>query len=286
MDLTATGRTQEVADVYLDGSAAVVETVPLRLPAGDSLHPDAQLLEKIRFFGADGKTESAAALLDRLAAGDVPSEDELPAGSRAELLAWLLALQTDDGDSAMFSTFFARRSERIREDIDAFLSAEEGKYVKLLTSVRELYKSRALRIEQNGFYVISTNRQFDPFASTELSATATDARVVLLTSGSGAPEVSQADMPVLKNVERRGAKALDGLDPEHAYDVGVVLTTDGGVPALLYRRSGGEIVVRELSAEQYVDILVSGGRPLINVDTLPVPAQELSGSECKILPLN
>ena len=44
--------------------------------------------------------------------------------------------------------------------------------------------------------------------------------------------------------------------------------------------------VRELSAEQYVDILVSGGRPLINVDTLPAPAQELSGSECKILPLN
>ena len=42
-------------------------------------------------------------------------------------------------------------AERIREDIDAFLSAEEGKYVKLLTSVRELYKSRALRIEQNGF---------------------------------------------------------------------------------------------------------------------------------------
>ena len=166
VDLTATGRTQEVADVYLDGSAAVVETVPLRLPAGDSLHPDAQLLEKIRFFGADDKTESAAALLDRLAAGDVPSEDELPAGSRAELLAWLLALQTDDGDSAMFSTFFARRSERIREDIDAFLSAEEGKYVKLLTSVRELYKSRALRIEQDGFYVISTDRQFDPFAST------------------------------------------------------------------------------------------------------------------------
>ena len=263
VDLTATGRTQEVADVYLDGSAAVVEIVPLRLPACDSLHPDAQLLEKIRFFGADDKTESAAALL-----------------------AWLLALQTDDGDSAMFSTFFARRSERIREDIDAFLSAEEGKYVKLLTSVRELYKSRALRIEQNGFYVISTNRQFDPFATPELSATATDARVVLLTSGSGAPEVSQADMPVLKNVERRGAKALDGLDPEHAYDVGVVLTTDGGVPALLYRRSGGEIVVRELSAEQYVDILVSGGRPLINVDTLPAPAQELSGSECKILPLN
>ena len=49
---------------------------------------------------------------------------------------------------------------------------------------------------------------------------------------------------------------------------------------------GGEIGVRELSAEQYVDILVSGGRPLINVDTLPAPAQELSGSECKILPLN
>lgn len=285
VDLSSTGRTQEVADVYLDGSAAVVETVPLRLPSSDSLHPDTQLLEEIRFFGTDDKTESAAALLDRLAAGDVPSEDELPAGSRAELFAWLLALQTDGGEDAMFSTFFARRSERIREDIETGLSAEEAKYVKLLTSVRELYKSRALRIEQNGFYVISTNRQFDPFASSELSATATDARVVLLTSGSGTPEVSPADVPVIKSVERRGAKALAGLDPEHAYDIGVVLTTDGGVPALLYRRANGEIVVRELSAEQYVDILVSGGRPLINVDTLPEAAEELSCSGCQVLPL-
>ena len=108
---------------------------------------------------------------------------------------------------------------------------------------------------------------------------------MLLTSGSGAPEVSPADVPVIKSVERRGAKALDGLDPEHAYDIGVVLTTDGGVPALLYRRSNGEIVVRELSSEQYVDILVSGGRPLINVDTLPEAAEEIVGSGCRVLPL-
>lgn len=285
VDLAGTGHTQEIADVYLDGSAAVVETVPLRLPASDSLHPDTRLLKEIRFFGADDKTLSAAALLDRLAAGDIPSEDELPAGSRAELFAWLLALQTDSGEDAMFSTFFARRSERIREDIEEYLAAEENKYAKLLTSVRELYKSRALRIEENGFYVISTNQAYDPFAASELSATATDARVVLLTSGSGTPEVSQADVPVLKNVDRRGAKALDGLDPEHAYDIGVVLTTDGGVPVLLYRRSNGEIVVRELSAERYVDILVSGGRPLINVDTLPKAAEELTCSSCRVLPL-
>ena len=284
VDLAETGRTQEIADVYLDGSAAVVETVPLRLPASDSLHPDAQLLGEIRFFGADDKTLSAAALLDRLAAGDIPSEDELPAGSRAELLAWLLALQTDNGD-AMFSTFFTRRSEHIREDIEDYLASEEGKYIKLLTSVRELYKSRALRIEESGFFVISTNQPYDPFAVSELSATVTDSRVVLLTSGSGTPEVSQADVPVLKSVERRGRLALDGLDPEHAYDIGVVLTTDGGVPVLLYRRANGEIVVRELSPEQYVDILVSGGRPLINVDTLP-DAEELVCSGCRVLPLS
>ena len=90
---------------------------------------------------------------------------------------------------------------------------------------------------------------------------------------------------MIKSVERRGANALDGLDPEHAYDIGVVLTTDGGVPALLYRRSNGEIVVRELSSEQYVDILVSGGRPLINVDTLPEAAEEIVGSGCRVLPL-
>ena len=285
IDLAETGRTQEIADVYLDGSAAVVETVPLRLPASDTLHPDERLLKEIRFFGADDKTESAAALLDRLAAGDIPSEDELPAGSRAELFAWLLALQTDNGEDAMFSTFFTHRSERIREDIEEYLAAAEDKYAKLLTSVRELYKSRALRIEESGFYVISTNQPYDPFAASELSATVTDSRVVLLTSGSGTPEVSQADMPVIKSVERRGSKALDGLDPEHAYDVGIVLTTDGGVPALLYRRSNGEIVVRELSSEQYVNILVSGGRPLINVDTLPEAAEELVCSDCRALPL-
>lgn len=284
VDLAQTGRAQQIADVYLDGSAAVVETVPLCLPTSDSLHPDAQLLEEIRFFGADEKTASAVALLRRLAGEDVP-EDGLPAGNRAELLAWLLALQTDGGGDDMFSAFFARRSENIRKDIEAYLAAEENKYVKLLTSARELYKSRALRIERNGFYVISTDQPFDPFAASELSATTTDARVVLLTSGSGAPEVSPADVPVIKSVERRGANALDGLDPEHAYDIGVVLTTDGGVPALLYRRSNGEIVVRELSSEQYVDILVSGGRPLINVDTLPEAAEEIVGSGCRVLPL-
>ena len=66
VDLAQTGRAQQIADVYLDGSAAVVETVPLCLPTSDSLHPDAQLLEEIRFFGADEKTASAVALLSLL----------------------------------------------------------------------------------------------------------------------------------------------------------------------------------------------------------------------------
>ena len=57
------------------------------------------------------------------------------------------------------------------------------------------------------------------------------------------------------------------------------------MPVLLYRRSNGEIVVRELSSEQYVNILVSGGRPLINVDTLPEAAEELVCSDCRVLPL-
>lgn len=286
IDLASTGRTQEIADVYLDGSAAVVETVPLHLPSSDSLCPDEPLLEEIRFFGADEMTLSAVDLLHRLAGGDLPSEDELPAGSRAELLSWLLALQTGSGDDVMFSAFFLSRSEHIRGDIDEYLASEESKYVKLLTSVRELYKSRALRIEESGFYVIASNKKYDPFAASELSATATDARVVLLTSGSGSPEVSPGDVPVLKSVEWRGRKALDGLDPEHAYDIGVVLTTDGGVPVLLYRRTNGEFIVRELSSATYVDILVSGGRPLIDVDTLPEAASELVCSGCRVLSLS
>lgn len=286
IDLASTGRTQEIRNVRLEGSAAVVETVPLRLPASDSLHADAQLLEEIRFFGSDAKTETAAELLQRLAAGDVPTEDELPAGSRAELIAWLSALQTDAGNGDdMFAGFFARRSAHIREDIEEALAEAESKYVKLLTSVREQYKSGALRVERNGFCVAATNETFDPFASSELSASFADSRVVLLTSGSGTPEVSPGDAPVIKNVARRGKNALEGLDPEHAYDIGVVLTTDGGVPALLYRRSNGEIVVRELSQERYVEILVSGGRPLINVDTLPAAAAELSCTGCRVLPL-
>ncbi len=286
IDLASTGHTQEIADVYLEGSAAVVETVPLRLPASDSLHADEQLLEEIRFFGSDAKTETAAELLQRLAAGDVPTEDELPAGSRAELVAWLFALQTDEGDSDdMFAGFLARRSAHIREDIEEALEEAETKYVKLLTSVREQYKSGALRVEKNGFYVDATNEAFDPFASSELSASAADSRVVLLTSGSGTPEVSPGDAPVIKSVARRGKNALEGLDPEHAYDIGVVLATDGGVPVLLYRRSNGEIVVRELSQERYVEILVSGGRPLINVDTLPEAAAELSCAGCRVLTL-
>ena len=286
IDLAATGHTQEIADVYLEGTAAVVETVPLRLPASDSLHADVQLLEEIRFFGSDAKTTAAAELLQRLAAGDIPTEEELPAESRAELIARLFALQTPDaGSDAMFAGFFARRSERIREDVEEILAEEETKYVKLLTSVREQYKSGALRVEKGGIFVVATNAVFDPFTPSELSAAAADSRVVLLTSGSGTPEVSPGDAPVIKSVAARARDSLEGLDPEHAYDIGAVLTTDGGVPVLLYRRANGEIVMRELSPERYVDILVSGGRPLVNVDTLPEAAAELVCTGCRVLPL-
>lgn len=286
IDLSATGYAQEIADVYLDGSAVVVETVPLSLPDGASLHADTQLFEELRFFGADGKTQAALELFRRLTAGDVPTEEELPAGNRAELIAWLFALEAgDERGDALFSTFFSRRSERIRQDIRAALTEKEDEYVKLLTSVREQYKSGALRIEQDGFFVHATGEAFDPFSASALSATVTDARVVLLTSGSGAPEVTSADVPVLKNVPRRGGKALEGLDPEHAYDIGVVLATDGGVPVLMYRRANGEIVLRELSQEMYVEILVSGGRQHINVDTLPEAAGETVCTGCVLLPL-
>ena len=109
--------------------------------------------------------------------------------------------------------------------------------------------------------------------------------MVLLTSGSGSDEVTSADVPVLKSVETRGKRALQDLDPEHAYDIGIALTTDGGVPALLYRRADGNIVVRELSEETYVQILVSGGRPDFNVDMLPEAAAEIDCGNCLLLPL-
>ena len=286
VDLNEGGRSEQIADIYLEGSCAVVETVPLSLPSADSLHPDEQIFEEIRFFSTDETANAALELFNRLAAGDIPTEEELPAGSRAELIAWLKALEDeDDSHDDMFASFFESYSKNVREQLQSELTTAEDKYVKLLTTVREYYKSGALRLEVNGFSLVSTGETFDPFVSSELSATATDARVVLLTSAGGSEEVTTADVPVLKNVERSSKKAIEGLDPEHAYDIGVVLTTDTGVPVLLARRADGTVTIREITEEKFVEILVSGTRPTIDVDTLPLPENEYTLTSCTILTL-
>ena len=69
----------------------------------------------------------------------------------------------------------------------------------------------------------------------------------------------------------RTAKLADtGLQP----DLGVVPTTEGGVPVLLHRRADGTLVFRELTEADYVAVLVTHSIPRMEMTELPEPAGE------------
>ena len=84
-------------------------------------------------------------------------------------------------------------------------------------------------------------------------------------------------MPCVGAVARTGKKVMEGLLAEGAvYDLGVVLTSEGGRPLLLHARADGCFVMREISDALYVSILVERSNPVVSADELPAPARELA----------
>ena len=99
-------------------------------------------------------------------------------------------------------------------------------------------------------------------------------------------------MPAMLDVPRRDWIAMDqDLDWKMDVDLGVMLTTEGGVPILLYRRGDGTLVFRQVTDSVFVAAMVSRPIPQIDVDTLEateetqrISGESFSGAALELLP--
>ena len=279
-----------VFDAYLDGDALVLRLEGLRNRSFGQLVTDRSLMEAMALFS---RPETDEAVVDWLSA--LPT-DKLPMDQARELclaaedvsgaITEMLACSTTDSVPSVWEAMddFVRRiwgrnlsvaAAARRSELDAYLAGKQNKYEKLLSAVREMYKCGSLSIAENGF--VSAGQMLDPGDLTSLSVTATDCRVVFLYAQAHPENICTSDMPCVDDVPRVGKKVMDEqLIPGTVYDLGVVLTAEGGQPVLLHARQDGSFALREISEALYVSILVERSNPVIDLDALPRPARELS----------
>ena len=283
--------TREIVDVTPEGEALLVRLEGLPRLFTRSLKADRDLLSAITLFRSERLEENPVlAFVDSLPGEDIPMGDALervlsdaePRAAFSRLMGCCtMSSVMDFWDNAdpltkeVLGRELRQGAVSYRETLEGDLTAEQSKYEKLLTVVRESYKSLSLLIDENVFVNAATGEAVDPGAISKLSATATDCRIVFLYSSSGAAGLSTEDMPPLSEIPRTGKNVMESLDPEAAYDLGVALTSEGDVPVLLYRRADGAFMVRELDETVYVDLLVSRSNPILDVDTLTAPGREL-----------
>ena len=243
----------------------------------------------MRVFSPPPVDERVVSWLSALPESEIPMDQarELCLGAEdvSASVTELLACSTSDSVPTVWEAMddFIRRvwgrtlSESTalrREELDTYLSGEQSKYEKLLSAVREMYKSGSLAIGESGF--VNAGQALDPGALTSLSATATDCRVVFLWADACPEAVCTEGMPCVDDVARAGKKVMEGLlTPGAVYDLGVVLTSEGGVPLLLHRSADGRFVMRQISQALYVSILVDRSNPVLCLDELPAPTLEL-----------
>ena len=275
-----------VRSLHTEGDELVVELEGLSRVFSVELTADEGLLTAVRFFlPAEGGENSLPALLAGLPEAAVSTElamgwalsAEDPRAAATELLSYCTAASAEplleNADPLTRDVLcrpLIRAAGELRDEMDERLAAEQSRYEKLLTAVREMYKSAALAIGENGFYNAATGESVDAGTLSRLSATATDSRIVFLYTTLNSSEICLEDMPPVTEAPRAEKTAMqDLLDPERVYDLGVVLTTEGGVPALLHRRRDGAFALRELPETVYVSVLVSQSNPVLRFEDLP-----------------
>ena len=288
LDMSVMDGGEEITGLALNGSEVTVELQGLRGMDPRGLRINEDLLTAMDFLGVP---REAREMYNRLRSSDdgaFPAEEllaQLPlAGDAAETLSDWLAWAVPDSRSTLWqekSTFcksriwapILERTVKKQQALTQFLTGEQAKYERLLFAVREMYRGGTLKMEDNGFRN-ALGEKVDPSTLSKLDVSATDSRIVFLFDTSDSGEISVEDMPTLETVPRvdwRTAKLADtGLRP----DVGVVLTTEGGVPVLLHRRADGALAFRELTEADYVAVLVCHSIPRLQMTDLPAPAGE------------
>ena len=166
-----------------------------------------------------------------------------------------------------------QEASECRQVLQRYVAAQQWKYEKLLTSIREMYKSGALSLGEKGFHITQSGEVFDHTTLTSgLSITPLDSRVVLLsTDRGGAQSIRTTDMPLLGDAPRMNLRSVKTLDTERIYDIGILLTTEGGVMALVHYRNDGAFVLRQLTETVYIELLLCRTNPALCIDDLYVP---------------
>ena len=296
LDFAAMDIASCLRSVRMEDAALVLESDGLTQALPGQLRLDMSLLRALEAYGCD-KVDTRGILRWAIELGTdkVPMaeahEKILTSGNAAMAMADLLSCCTSASRMEMFGGWdrfmleFAGLSvetaanER-REALRRYIAAEQWKYEKLLTSIREMYKSGALSLGERGFAVTQSGAAFDHTALTaSLSITATDSRPVLLyTDKGGATCIRTTDMPVLGTVPRVNERSVKTLDTERIYDIGMLLTTESDVMALVHYRNDGAFVLREVTEAVYTQVLLSKTTPTLCIDGLYVPADRTPAS--------
>lgn len=279
-----------LTDAFLEGDSLVLVHAGLRSAAPDTLPVDRSVLTAVQILGVglddpDGILSFLLSLPDdtipMAEAREVYYAAEDPLSAMARLLSLTdpdilptLWSGADPFTREMLVAPLLRSASELRSALSAGLSAEQAKYEKILSAIRESYKSGGLSLAETGFVSVSTGQPLDPGALTSLSVTATDCRVVLLRSSFGDGEICTGDMPPVSEISRSGKNVMAGrLDEEAVYDLGVALSTSSGIPLLIYRRGDGALILREIGEAVFVSLLVERSNPVVDVDALPIPAR-------------
>ena len=280
-----------VRGAYLEGDALVLVHEGLTASMRGEAQPDAELLHTMALFGVRSEGDGLLEDFVRSRAPEAISAEEiralLSADARSDALERLLCLCRSGEPGALWAEADMLTEDMLcrplrhavserRAALEARLAAEQAKYEKLLLAVRESYKSGGLAIAETGFVSLTTGQAFDPAALTTLSASATDCRIVFLWSSRGGGEYCTRDMPAAGEVTRADKTAMDGLlDPATRYDLGVTLSSEGGVPLLICRRADDTFVLRELDEAQFVSLLVERSNPVLDMAALPAPGEQI-----------
>ncbi len=281
-----------IRSVALEGDEIVIELDGLRTAPEAALTLDTDRLTVLETLLPPERLSGG--VLDFLRALETPEfaaaeawEVILSGEDAAEALSELLSFCREDGRSLWQSSDtllrrtvseeIRRRTEERRAWWDEQRENAQLQYERLLMAPRDLVKSGGALFAENALLNAATGLPLDPAEICRLPVTATDCRVVVVYCASGSEELRPDDMPILWQVPRTSRETLTAyFDREMAYDLAVALTTEGGVPVLLYRRGDGAFVMRELDNGAYVSVLVSQRLPMLDLDSLPAPAREIS----------
>ncbi len=285
IDLSGTDLASELLGAELSEGELRLRLAGLTGLRGGTLSRDSRSAAALRLFGLDQDKDAGLWEEDTVSAREL-CRGALDSGDPRAYLAEAMSRCREEDLPVLWehASSVARRwlwnplkqeAELRRQEREKRLAERQKPYENLLLAARELCRSGSLGLGETGFYNPVTGETVHPGTLSKLGVTAIDSRIVFLTTQEH--EAAPEEMPDILDMPRKDWRTMEkDLDLKADVDLGVLLTTEGDVPILLYRRTDGTLVLREVTEELYVSAMVSRTVPQVDLDTLP-PMTELAG---------